>query len=394
MIKPNPMMIPRFNIDYGTKDLISSVTHLKTQPDFAPISSIFQNIRINYTNSGRTSLCIILRSLGLPEKSKIGVPLYTCPSVFDAIINAGHTPVFLDIDPDNYTLSPQHLSEKIDYLDAVVVIHTFGRPADLDKIQKIAGDKPVIEDCAHALLSKYKEKIVGTIATAGFFSFRTGKYISAGEGGMIATRNQELAMNLEHEIEKLPGPSFINEIKNSCLTYSRSILYHRPWFGLVSLPVGSCIGNKVDLMNKYSFEATRIRKTDMHVISNKMKNFKEKVERQRKNSQYMIQQLKDLDLKLPFEAKDTYCNYYMFPILLKSEAQRDKINKYLLKNGIDTAALFSKTPEIARQNYGYREYCENTEDVAKRILVVPNYYTLNQADIGKIINAIKGGFQV
>ena len=196
-IKPDPMLIPRFNIDYGMKDFIHSLANLKTEADTTQLTELFCNSSIGFTNSGRTSLYVILKALNLPANSKVGVPLYCCPSVFDAIVQAGHKPLFLDIDPENYTLSPEHLEEKIDEIEAVIAIHTFGRPADLDKIQKIAGEKPIIEDCAHALLSKYKGKLAGTIATAGFFSFRTGKYISAGEGGMVTTRNSGTCRKLK-----------------------------------------------------------------------------------------------------------------------------------------------------------------------------------------------------
>jgi len=85
-------------------------------------------------------LYVILKALNLPKKSKIGVPLYSCTVVFDAIIKAGHVPYFLDVDLDTYTFSPHSLEEKVDELDAVVVIHTFGYPAKLDEIKMVAGN--------------------------------------------------------------------------------------------------------------------------------------------------------------------------------------------------------------------------------------------------------------
>ena len=385
---PNPNLIPRFNIDYDIKDLFSAIKSLKTKPDTSSISSIFTNSHISFTNSGRTSLYVILKALQLPEKSKVGVPLYSCTSVFDAIINAGHIPVFLDIDPDNYTLSPAHLSTKIDDLAVVVVIHTFGRPADIAMIQKIAGDKPVIEDCAHALLSKYNGKLAGTIATVGFFSFRTGKYISAGEGGMIITKNHQLALDIENEIKKLAKPSNVNEIKHIVITYARSVLYQKPWFGLVSLPIGSLIENKVDLTNKCSFETIRMRISDLHIIGKKMQGFKDRVELQRQNSQYLIEQLKNIDLRLPLEAPNTCCNYYLFPIQLKDEFERDKVGEYLKDNDIDAAKLFSKTPNIAKSHYGYGGDCPITEQVAEKILTLPNNYVLRSKELNKIIKLL------
>ncbi len=388
-IKPNPMLIPRFNIDYGMEDFIRSLTNLKTEADTKELTKLFCSSSIEFTNSGRTSLYVILKALNLPAGSNVGVPLYCCPSVFDAIIQAGYKPIFLDINPDNYTLSPEHLKEKIDEIETVVAIHTFGRLADLDKIQKIAGEKPVIEDCAHALLSKYKGKLAGTIATAGFFSFRTGKYISAGEGGMITTRDPELAEKVRKEIQKLPEPSSTDEIKHTVKTYARSTLYHSPWFGLVSLPLGSRIEDKIDLMNKYSFKTEKIRNTNLHTIAKKLQTFHKKVEQQRKNSQYLIEDLKDTDLKLPFETENNYCNYYLFPIQANNESGRDRICESLRIKGIDTTKLFSKTPEIARLNYGYIGNCPYTENIANRILTIPNHYTLTENELKKVSGAMR-----
>ncbi|NOQ48271.1 MAG: hypothetical protein GQ576_03905 [Methanococcoides sp.] len=388
-IKPNPRLIPRFNIDYYTGDFLSSMLHLDKRSDVGEIANLFADVSINYTNSGRTSLYIILKALNLPENSNIGVSLYTCPSDFDAIIHAGHNPVFIDIEPDNYTLDPQDLNKKIDDLAAVVVVHALGRPADLEGILKVVGDKPVIEDCAHALLSRYKGRLVGTIATAGFFSFRTGKYISAGEGGMITTKDLQLASNIGDEIEKLPLLPITDEIKHATITYARSLLYHRPWFGLFSLPLGSRIEEKIDIMNKRSFSKTKIRNTDLHVITKKIKDFQGKVDKTRNNSLYLIEQLKDLDLILPVERSETYCNYFLFPIQLKNISVRDNLSEALRKAGFDTIMLFSATPEIAKLSYGYEGDCPATENVAKRLLVMPNHYTLGKKELDNICKIIK-----
>lgn len=384
----NPRLIPRFNIDYKTSDFISAIFHLRTEPDISPIRDLFSDVDISFTNSGRTSLFIILKALNLPDKAKIGVPLYSCPSVFEAIILAGFIPIFIDIDPENYTLSPEDLEKKIDNLEAIIVIHTFGRPADLERIQKIAGNKPVIEDCAHALLSKYKGELVGTVGTAGFFTFRTGKYISAGEGGMIITKDPKLANEIKKQIEKLPTPSVKNEIRHCVITYLRSTLYHRPWFGLLSLPLGSKIDGKVDLMNKHSFNTMKIRNVDLYVISRKMRDFKEKIEKQRENSRHLINRLSYLNIKLPIEKSRMFCNYYLFPIQLENEIVRDHLSNLLLRNGFDTSKLFSKTSEIAKIHYGYKGDCINTEKVSGRILTIPNYYTLQSKEMNKIIETV------
>ena len=86
-------------------------------------------------------------------------------------------------------------------------------------IREIAGDKPVIEDCAHSLLSEYKSKKTGTLGDTSFFSL--AKYISAGEGGMIIVNNSSID-GFQKEIALLKKLSVFYEIKHSFIVYARS----------------------------------------------------------------------------------------------------------------------------------------------------------------------------
>jgi len=330
---------------------------------------------------------VILRALNLPKGSKVGVPLYSCTVVFDAIVNAGHVPCFIDIELDNYTMDVQDLNEKIDDLSAVVVIHTFGRPADMDKINEIAGDKPVIEDCAHSLLSEYKGKETGTLGTASFFSLV--KYISAGEGGMIILNNNEFEGNFKRELALLNAPSSLGEIKHTLFVYVYSSLYHKPWFGLFSFSLGSYIENSIDIAGKRTFSASKIGKSGLGVFLRKLKTFEEKVEMQRRNSQMLLDELGNTDLILPYERKDTRCNYFLFPILFASKDKRDTTYEVLRKKGVDAAKLYSRTPSVAGQFYGYKGSCPNTEKFVERILTIPNYYSLTDKELLKIVNTVK-----
>ena len=386
-MKPIPNLIPRFNLDYGFKDFCYGIKSIfqKDNFDFKPLESIFGKKTFLFTNYGRSSLYVILRALNLPKGSKVGVPLYSCTVVFDAIVNAGLVPCFIEID-DNYTMEPEDLEEKIEDLSAVVVIHTFGRPADMDKIREIAGEKPVIEDCAHSLLSEYKGKKTGTLGTASFFSL--AKYISAGEGGMIIVNNGTFD-EFQKEIDLLKEPSILNEFKHSFIVYARSFFYHKPWFGLFALPIGLSIEDKVDIMNKRGFEVAKIRKSDLRILLKKLTAFERKVELQRKNSFFLIEELKDSSVVLPYESEGTYCNYYLFPIRLENKEERDSASDFLRDNGIDTSKLYSETPLKAKRYYGYKGDCPNTENLADTILVIPNYYTLNHKELSKIADTLK-----
>jgi len=388
-MKPIPSLIPRFNLDYDFNDFAFGVKSIfaKNNFDLDILESIFGNRSFFFTTTGRSSLYIILRALDLPKGSKIGVPLYSCTVVFDAIVNAGYIPYFIDIELDNYTMDVEDLEEKIDDLSAIVVIHTFGRPADMDEINKIAGDKPVIEDCAHSLLSEYKGRITGTLGDASFFSL--AKYISAGEGGMIILNENEFEENFKREIDLLNTHSSLSEIKHSLFIYIYSFLYHKPWFGLFSFSLGSYIENKIDIAGNRRFNAAKIRKSDFSLFLKKLESFREKVEMQRRNSQILLDELENTGLILPYERKDTWCNYFLFPILFESKGKRDDACKFLRNMAVDTAKLWSMTPLVARQSYGYKGDCPNTEEFTDRVLIIPNYYSLTNKELIKIISAIK-----
>ena len=390
MMKFTPSLIPRFNKDYDIGDFVHSIrsTFGGNDIELTPLYRIFGDKNFFFTNMGRTSLYVILKALNLPRNSKIGVPLYSCTVVFDAIIKSGCVPYFIDIDIDNYTLDPVDLAKKIGGLSAVVVIHTFGRPADMDKIKEITGDVPVIEDCAHSILSKYKEKQTGTLSFASFFSFK--KYLSMGDGGMIILNNDELVEEFQSVIDLLHSFTAINEIKDACVTYGHSFLYHKPWFGLFSYPIGSYLRSIAEQNDSLGdFKTNKIRKMHLSLLSEKLCRLEAKVELQRKNSFFLLGELEDTSLILPYERKNTYCNYYLFPIRFYSKKERDGAHKLLRGVGIDTAKLYGETPLKSKKFYGYEGDCPNSEVVADTLLVIPNYYTLSEKDLMKVADGIK-----
>ncbi len=389
-MKPIACMLPRFNEDYDFKDFMYSIksTFRRGDTELALLRSIYGDRNFFFTNTGRTSLYAILNALNIPKGSNIGVPLYSCTVVFDAIIKAGCIPYFIDINLDNYTLDTEDLAKKIDTLSAIVVIHTFGRPADMDLIKEVAGDVPVIEDCAHSLLSEYKGKQTGLLGVASFFSLK--KYLSNGGGGMIILNNDEFTGEFKKEVCALDSFTAINEIKDNFITYAYSFLYHKPWFGLFTYPVGFYLRRMFDRnVGIKDFRAKKIRKTNLYLLFIKLNKFKRKVDLQRKNAFYLIGKLRDTQLILPYEKKNTYCNYYLFPIRFDDREKRDTAYEYLHGMGIDTAKLYGETPMKAKRFYGYKEDCPNSEITADTILIIPNHYTLNDKDLMKIADSVK-----
>ena len=213
-------LIPRNNWDYGFKALFIALAGADNNATQAPnIENSFKQ-RPVWTNSGRTSLYAILKSLELPAGAKVGVPLFCCSVVFNAICQAGLSPCFIDSNMNDCNISVEDLRKKWADLAAVVAVHMFGNPCDMDAIVAIAGPVPVIEDCAQSIFSTYKGKQTGMLSTASFFSFRCGKYISAGEGSAIFCRELELQNKVERLVNSFERWStfkkFINSFSNIC----------------------------------------------------------------------------------------------------------------------------------------------------------------------------------
>jgi UDP-4-amino-4,6-dideoxy-N-acetyl-beta-L-altrosamine transaminase len=132
-----------------------------------------------------------------------GDEVITTPMTFAASANCAlyckATPVFADIHPDTYNISPEEIEKKLTpRTKAVIPVHYTGQPCDMDAIMAIAKKHNliVIEDAAHALGADYKGKKIGSIADMTTFSFHPVKHITTGEGGMIVTNDEKLYQRL------------------------------------------------------------------------------------------------------------------------------------------------------------------------------------------------------
>lgn len=386
-------LIPRYNWDYGFFDFARAFVAAFNQNTADGLKNTFQKKPI-FTNSGRTSLYVILKSLRLPEGSYVGVPLFCCPVVFDAIMQADLVPRFIDIDSEDYNISSQDLAKKRNQLSALVVVHMFGHPADMDTISSVSDGIPVIEDCAQSLFSTYKGKYTGFLSHVSFFSFRSGKYVSAGEGGAIFPRNANDYETIEKLVDSFDQMSSMEEVVHCAATYIKSTLYHRPWYGLVGYPIGTKLDRKFNLTAKSGFKPGQISKADLKIINFRIPRFIQQVQRQRNNSIYLLEHIRAKNAILPTEKQGSWSNYYQFPIRFRSESERDAVADYLFARGIDTAKYLDEVTAVATANYGYQGDCPTSEVCSKTTLIIPNHYTLSKKDLdyiaGCVNEAVKG----
>ena len=165
----------------------------------------FENSFADYLNilhcvscgNGTDAIEITLKAFGIGPGDEVIVPALSWFSTSEAIGNVGAKPVFVDVDPEYYTIDATKIDEKISTrTKAIMPVHLYGQPADMDEIMELAKqyDLKVIEDCAQAHGAKYKSKMVGTIGDAAIFSFFPGKNLGAyGDAGGIVTNSDEIA---------------------------------------------------------------------------------------------------------------------------------------------------------------------------------------------------------
>ncbi len=161
-------------------------------------------------NSGRSALFAILNSLGLQQGDEVLLQAFTCNAVPNPVLWAGLKPIYVDCREDDYNIDAEDLERKITSRSrAVIVQHTFGLAADMDRVLEICNRHSLIliEDCAHALGATYKGKKVGTFGKAAFFSFSRDKVISCVYGGMATTSDSALAERLKKFQERSGYPS-------------------------------------------------------------------------------------------------------------------------------------------------------------------------------------------
>lgn len=146
------------------------------------------------TSSGTTALHLALDCLGIGAQDEVIVPNFTFGASVNSIIHSGATPVLVDINHDDWTISTkQILSSITSKTKAIMPVHIYGNPCDMKEIMKIANENNllVIEDCAEALGASIDGQPVGTFGDAAAFSFFANKVITCGEGGAVSFKNKE-----------------------------------------------------------------------------------------------------------------------------------------------------------------------------------------------------------
>jgi perosamine synthetase len=260
-------------------------------------------------SNGTVALHLALVALGIGPGDEVLVPNLTFAASVNAILYVGAIPILIDVDPDTLDINPDLIRPLLTKRTrAIMPVHLYGHPAQMDEIMCLARENNllVIEDCAEALGSLYRDRHVGTFGDAATFSFFGNKTITTGEGGMIIFSNKE-----KYDKAKI--------LRDHGMSVSR-----RYWHEEVG----------------YNYRLTNIQAAIGVAQMEKVESF---VDRKRWIAgQYKKYLAGNALIKLPIEKNNCLSSYWLYTVVLSESLakSRDAIIKCLEFNGIESRPIF------------------------------------------------------
>lgn len=317
---------------------------------FAAYTQVEQGVGVG---NGTDALYLALRSFDVGPGHEVITVSHTAVATVSAIGQTGATPVLVDIDPETYTMDPTSIASAITQCSkAIIPVHLYGQPANMDDIMSVARDHDliVIEDCAQAAGAMYKGRRVGSIGDAGCFSFFPTKNLGAlGDGGLVTTSDGGIA-------ERIRG------------------LRQYGW--------------QDGRMSKEQGFNSRLDELQAAVLNVKLAFLDEDNAQRRMIAERYDEAFADLDILTPERTKDTEHAFHLYVI---RTSKRDALKEWLRNNGV-LASIHYDPPVHAQPAYNNCPGANSlavTETVAGEILSLPIYPELAQEEQQQVINSIR-----
>lgn len=306
--------------------------------------------------NGTVALHLALAALGIGPGDEIIVPTLTFVATVNAISYTGATPIFADSLRDTWQLDPEDVRRKISSRTrGIMVVHLYGYPADMDTLNYIAKEYGLylIEDCAEAIGSRFKNRLVGSIGDVAAFSFYGNKTITTGEGGMVVTNCPQIYERALH----LKGQG---QVKN-----------RQYWHDVIG----------------FNYRMTNICAAIGLAQLEKLNEF---INKKRQLAYYYQKVLEQFPLQFHSEGKDVFHTYWLCSVLVSHAALREPLRNFLAENGIETRPVFY--PIHTMPMYSKSDYKNSftvAKDISCRGINLPSWPGLSTAEIefiGECIN--------
>jgi len=318
-------------------------------------------------SSGTDALVLSLRALAIKNKAQeywdkehlvITTP-FTFTATGDAILRAGATPLFVDIDPDTFNINPEQIKLALEKYGnnvvGIIPVHLYGQPANMDEITKIAKENNlfVVEDCAQSFGAKWDGRQTGSFGDTGCFSFFPSKNLGGfGDGGMITTDDDELAEIIKM-LRKHGGKDKYN-------------------------------------VDHIGYNA-RLDTIQAAILLAKMKYIDEFNNRRREIASFYNEDLKEIAwIKTPQVHKKAYHVYHQYTIRVLNK--RDEVQKKLKEEGIQTMIYY---PVSLHQMKVFKNRCEclgelkNSTEATKQVLSLPIEPMYGEEVCRKVVEGIR-----
>ena len=363
------------------------------------------NDRLFLTGNGRTAQYLFLKSLNLPENSNVVIQGYTCNAAVGPIFWAGLSPRYVDINPNNYSLSLDSLKEVVNKNTKVIILqHTYGIPGPTDEVMKFAKEKGILifEDTAHSLgMKDYSGSVLGTKADAALISFGIDKVLNTRVGGALLINNPDLIDGAKEVYQDVKVMGFIDTL----MWMSNPLV----WFFLAKFK---------GLRKKVARSLTKVGILNMGFYSCEFRpEMPKHYPRRLSNvlSWFVREELVKLDGNLEHR-KEVVKMYYKefekrgikdvvgidwnrplvkYPVVLPDCNTRGRAYSRLLNRGFLVSMWYDPIifPDRTGKGLGYLKYfdgiCPNAEGVSKGVLALPTGMNVDEGSVKEIVDVIE-----
>lgn len=308
--------------------------------------------------NGTVAIHLALLALGIGDGDEVIVPTLTYIASVNAISYTGAKPVFVDSIRETWQMSPSDVECKItNKTRAIMAVHLYGHPCEMDKLCQIAKKYGLflIEDCAEAFGSKYKEKHIGTFGDIATYSFFGNKTITTGEGGMVVTNDETLFDRAIH-------------FKGQGLAKHRQY-----WHDVIG----------------YNYRMTNICAA---IGLGQLEQADKFIERKREIA-FLYKKHLNCPVELHKEDQNVFHSYWMCSILVPDALMRDKLRDVLSEKGIETRPLFYPVHTMPMYSTKFQRH-PIAEDLGWRGINLPSWPGLNDENVEEISVIINKFFNV
>ncbi len=345
------------------KDIDSALEEVLEQTAFifGPNVHAFEKEVAAYLNTGHAISCasgtdalhLALRALDIKPGDEVITPSFTFAATAEAICYVGATPVFVDIDPVTLNLDPEFVASRItNKTRAIIAVHLFGLPADVESIKTLTGNKniSIIEDCAQSFGALMDNKQTGSLGDIACFSFFPSKNLGAyGDGGLVSTNSDQLA----DQVKLLRNHGSPRRYQHDIIGYN-----------------------------------SRLDEIQAAILRIKLQHIDEYNQNRRNIATRYSQAFAGTEIITPHVNNDSQHVFHQYTLLFKN---REKIKQTLEDNNIASAIYY---PSGLHQQTAFAKYVSNTslpvtERVSTQCLSLPMFPEMTVNQIERVIDTVK-----